>query len=206
MYWDNRQLESLLLSAVNTAAHPPPPDDSLFQPTSVMALAGNNPEPFLLLIQKADVKGYPWRNQMAFPGGHVDPRDPDRLSTALREMEEEMAVHRDHVRVVGSLGHFQTINSRDIEAFLGVWEKMGDIQHDPREISRVIRIPLAHFCKVHVSKGFSGRLPGIGELQYPYEDVVVWGVTAKIIHHLMEILLPLINDCVDGGPVAPIHG
>ncbi|SMC66114.1 NUDIX domain-containing protein [Desulfocicer vacuolatum DSM 3385] len=183
----------LLSRAVNDASHPLAPDADLFQPTSVMALAGARPDPFLLLIQKADRQGYPWRNQMAFPGGHVDPEDLNREETALRELEEEMNIPREQVTVVGSLGHFQTINNRDIEAFLGIWDQMGEIDFDRNEISRVFKIPLRHFVQIHRDKKFNGRYPDIQELTYPYEDVVVWGVTAKIIHHLMEILPDRLN-------------
>ena len=183
----------VLSRAVNGAAHPLAPDAAMFAPTSVMALAGARPEPFLVLIQKADSPGYPWRNQMAFPGGHVDPDDRDREETALRELEEELAITRDQVDVVGSVGHFQTINNRDIEAFIGIWDQTGEIDFDTDEISRVFKIPLQHFVRVHAEKGFHGRYPDIGELIYPFRDVVVWGVTAKIIHHLMEILPEKLN-------------
>ena len=186
----------LLTRVVNEASHPLAPDADLFEPTSVMALAGARPEPFLVLIQKADRQGYPWRNQMAFPGGHVDSDDADREETALRELREELAIPRDQVEVVGSLGHFQTINNKDIEAFLGIWDQTGDINFDEKEISRVFRIPLQHFTQIHRDKGFYGRYPDIGELTYPFKDVVVWGVTAKIIHHLMEILPKDLNDFI----------
>ena len=187
----------VLTRVVNKASHPLAPDADLFEPTSVMALAGVHPEPFLVLIQKADRKGYPWRNQMAFPGGHVDPDDADRGATALRELGEELAIPRDQVEVVGSLGHFQTINNKDIEAFLGIWDQTGDIDFDEKEISRVFKIPLRHFKQIHRAKGFHGRYPDIRELTYPFKDVVVWGVTAKIIHHLMEILPEELNGSPD---------
>jgi len=183
----------LLRCVVDDVTHPLAPDAALFKPTSVMALAGTHPEPFLLLIQKADRKGYPWRNQMAFPGGHMDPKDANRQETALRELYEEMAIPREQVTVLGSLGHFQTINNRDIKVFLGIWDQMGAIDFDKKEIARVFRIPLRHFIQIHRDKKFHGRSPGIQELTYPYKDVVVWGVTAKIIHHLMEILMEKIN-------------
>lgn len=178
----------VLTRAVKETKHPEAPDKTIFQPTSVMALFGMKEEPFLLLIQKADIEGYPWRNQMAFPGGHVDPVDLNREATALRELEEEMGISRKHVDLIGSMGHFQTINNKDIEAFVGIWDQSGEIVFDAAEISRVFRIPLSHLMAVQTEKNFINRSPGIHELTYPYEDVVVWGVTAKIIHHLLEML------------------
>jgi len=175
-------------SAVHGAIHPFPPDPTIFQPTSVMALFAFKDTLEMLFIQKADVEGYPWRNQMAFPGGHMEDQDRCAQETALRELEEEMGISALDVTVMGSLGHFQTINHKDIEAFTGVWNTKGKISFDPTEISRVMSIPFAYLTQIHREKGYSGRLPNITELTYPYEDVVIWGVTAKILHHLIEVV------------------
>lgn len=175
-------------TAVRAADHPHPPDPDLYQPTSVMALFLFNSDPALLFIQKADRDGYPWANQMAFPGGHVDDRDKSPEAAALRELNEETGILAENVRVIGSLGHFQTLNSKDIQAFTGMWNQKDDICFDTSEIQRVFRIPFGYLAGVHREKGYARRTPNIMELTYPYEDVVIWGVTAKIVHHLIEVV------------------
>ncbi|HCY84796.1 MAG TPA: CoA pyrophosphatase [Desulfobacteraceae bacterium] len=185
---DNSACYEKIKSAVRAADHPQPPDPDLFQPTSVMALFMFDSDPSLLFIQKADRAGYPWANQMAFPGGHVDEMDENPRATALRELNEEMGIASDNVRVMGSLGHFQTLNNKDIQAFAGVWNQKDDIRFDTYEIQRVFKIPFAHLAGVHREKGYAGRRPNIMELTYPYEDVIIWGVTAKIVHHLIEVV------------------
>jgi 8-oxo-dGTP pyrophosphatase MutT (NUDIX family) len=135
--------------AIKLTSHPEPPDDKLFQPTSVIVLFAFNKEVELLFIQKADIKGYPWANQMAFPGGHKDKNDLSTKQTALRELTEEMGIIRENVNIIGSLGHFQTINSMDIEAFAGIWNQKDIIKHDPAEISRVFKIPLKYLINIH---------------------------------------------------------
>ena len=127
-------------SAVLGAIHPSPPDPTIFQPTSVMALFAFKDTQELLFIQKADVEGYPWRNQMAFPGGHMDEQDGSTRETALRELEEEMGISSQNVRVMGSLGHFQTINNKDIEAFTGVWNTKGEIRSEERRVGKECRL------------------------------------------------------------------
>ncbi len=174
--------------ALNRTDHPPAPDPALYQPTSVLALFLFTTEPCLLFIQKADKEGYPWRNQMAFPGGHVDKQDKSPKETALRELKEEMGIHGNNVRMLGSLGHFQTINNKDIQAFIGLWNQKENIVFDKEEISRVFIIPFAHLARLQRDKGYANRTPSIMELTYPYEDIVIWGVTAKILHHLIEIV------------------
>ena len=83
-----------------------------------------------------------------------------------------------------------TLKNKEIEAFIGIWEKKEKIKFDPSEISRVFQIPLSHLMAVHNTSGYTDRYPDIMELTYPYQDVVIWGVTAKIVHHLLEILRP----------------
>ncbi len=186
---DKDKCISVIKSAVQNGSHPGPPEDDQFQPTSVMALFVFNKEVELLFIQKADVKGYAWANQMAFPGGHRDKTDFSTKDTALRELTEEMGINRKNVEVIGSLGHFQTINSKDIEAWVGVWNQKESINYDRSEISRVFQIPLKYLIDLHKEKGFHQQLPNVMQLTYPYEDVNIWGVTAKILYHLIEILL-----------------
>ena len=178
----------MIRSALQNGSHPGAPETDLFQSTSVIALFIFNAGVDLLFIQKADVKGYPWANQMAFPGGHKDKQDDSTRDTALRELTEEMGIHRENVEVIGSLGHFQTINNKDIEAFVGIWNQEEDIQHDTSEISRVFQIPLDYPIALQKKKGYHTGVPNVMQLTYPYEDVLIWGVTAKIVYHLIETL------------------
>ena len=180
--------QSLVKNAVNRSAHPSPPVDESLKPASVIALISVIETPHLLFIEKADKKGYPWRGQMAFPGGRTDPADRDRRETALRELCEEMGIRAENVDLVGSIGHFLTINHTEIKAFVGLWNRKDRITPDPHEIARVIEIPIQHLFHLHREKGFRHRSVQIEELTYPYREFVIWGVTAKIIHHLMEII------------------
>jgi len=181
---------SIIRSAVQKGTHPGAPEKGLFQSTSVIALFVFNEEIELVFIQKADVKGYPWANQMAFPGGHKDKADLSTKDTALRELAEEMGINRENVEVAGSLGHFQTINNKDIEAWVGIWNQKEAIRYDRSEISRVFQIPLKYLIDLHKEKDFHGQtIPNVMLLKYPYKDILIWGVTAKILWHLIEALL-----------------
>lgn len=175
-------------TAVISATHPPAPDPARFMPTTVMALFLFSPAPALLFIQKADREGYAWRNHMAFPGGHVDSTDGSAVQAAFRELYEETGIVPDNVQYIGSLGHFQTLKSRDIHAFTGFWNQNDHIVFDTGEVSRIFQIPFDTLRQTHVERGYTGRRPGVMELTYPYKDVVIWGVTAQIVHHLIEVV------------------
>ncbi len=180
----------IMNSAIVSAAHPPAPAPGQFKPTAVMALFLFSPEPALLFIQKADREGYAWRNQMAFPGGHVEKTDASARQAAFRELHEETGIMPDNVQYIGSLGHFQTLKKWDIQAFTGIWNQKDEIVFETEEISRVLEIPFKTLRQTHLEKGFAGRnpRPSVKELTYPYKDVVIWGVTAQIVHHLLEVV------------------
>jgi peroxisomal coenzyme A diphosphatase NUDT7 len=180
---------TIIKSAILESTHPDPPEQGKFQPTGVMVLLLPEPEIRLLFILKADIEGYPWANQMAFPGGHKDKEDKTTKDTAIRELSEELRIKKENVEIIGSLGHFQTINNKDIEAWAGIWNMKDQIRHDPSEIASVYKIPLQHLISTHKEKNFHKRMFNYMELIYPYEDVVIWGVTAKIVHHLLESLI-----------------
>ena len=128
--------------------------------------------------------------QWALPGGHIDKKDTSSLDAAYRELEEEVGIKPSDVEHLGSIGHFQTILKKDIEAFVGVWNEKGTLRFDTAEISRILRLPLRELVDIHHSNDFSGRIPDIGELIYPVKGVTVWGLTARIFHYLIELLHP----------------
>jgi len=155
----------------------------------------NRPDPHILAIQKSDTEGYPWRNQVALPGGHLESTDAGPLAAAFRELEEELEISKDRVDFIGSLGYFQTLTKpRDIEVFIGLWNGKGPVRYDTTEIARILEVPLKTLVGIHQTKGYHDRQPDIHELEYPFEDVVIWGATAKILHHFIELIYPLLKN------------
>lgn len=145
----------------------------------------------ILAIQKSDSDGYPWRNQIAFPGGHIDKHDASPLAAAFRELKEELNISRNQVEFMGSLGHFQTVTKpRDIEVFVGWWNGKGPVRCDTIEISRVLEIPLKKVVQTHEAHDYHGRQLGVKELTYPFLDVTIWGASARILHYFIELIYP----------------
>ena len=188
------QIDSACLKKIiRNAKLPQPPADSAYQPTCVFMLLFGEDEPRILAIQKSDNEGYPWRNQVALPGGHVDLKDAGPVDAVYRELEEELNITRNQVDFIGSMGHFQTINHKDIQVFIGLWNQEGPVRFDTDEIARVLDVPLKALVKTHIMAGFHGISPPTDALEYPLKDVVIWGVTARILHHFIELLYPFID-------------
>ncbi len=189
------KLDRATLETIVNAADGPPPPVRPHQPTCVSLLFFGEQQTYFLAVLKADRDGYPWRNQVALPGGHIDATDSSPREAALRELTEEVSLAPEEVTYHGSLGHFQTLKNKDIEVFVGSWlqPENRELDFDAHEIARVLMIPLAVIVNTHLEKGYHGCLPPVHELLYPFEDVVIWGVTAKILHYFMEQLYPLLD-------------
>ena len=169
------------------------PADASRVPACVFLLLFDRPDPHILAIQKSDTEGYPWRNQVALPGGHVESSDAGPLAAAFRELEEELNISKDQVDFIGSLGYFQTLTRpRDIEAFIGLWNGKGPVRFDTREIARILEIPLKTLVDIHQAKRYHDHQRDTGEPEYPFGDVVIWGATARIIYHFIELIYPLV--------------
>ena len=94
---------------------PEAPESGSYKPACVFLLLYDLEDPHILAIQKTDSEGYPWRNHVALPGGHLDPEDASPLEGAFRELEEEVSISRNQVKLFGSIGHFQTINTETLK-------------------------------------------------------------------------------------------
>ncbi|MDM8541746.1 CoA pyrophosphatase [Desulfococcaceae bacterium HSG9] len=159
----------------------------MYQPTCVFLLIFNKPDPYLLAILKADTEGYPWRNQVALPGGHIDTNDASPTDAAFRELKEELNIPKEQVELIGSMGHFQTINNRDIEVFIGLWNGLGPVRYETREIARVLEIPLQVLANIHRTKHYHAQRNDLQQFNYPIDDLTIWGATARILHYFIEL-------------------
>ena len=81
--------------------------------------------------------------QVAFPGGRVDPEDPDMVTTALREAEEEIGLPRDLPTVLGSLAPYDTATGFSVTPVVATVAGPFSPIPDPNEVESVFEVPLA---------------------------------------------------------------
>jgi 8-oxo-dGTP pyrophosphatase MutT (NUDIX family) len=130
------------------------------------------------------------RGQIAFPGGVRDPEDAHLLATALRETEEEIGLAPEAVEVLGTLPPVATITGYHITPFVGLIPYPYDFHPSPREVKRLLPLPLAEFYAPERWRSgpyvFQGRTTRVCYWQNGQE--VVWGATARILLHLLAHL------------------
>ena len=130
--------------------------------------------------------------QVSFPGGKVEPSDPDLVYTALREAEEEIGIDAGKVEVLGRLTDLYIPTSNFlVSPVLGFLEETPRFVPEAREVERII--PTAMSMIGHPQIRQRTTLP-IGEgrhLETPYfalDGEVVWGATAMILSELLQLL------------------
>ena len=193
------KIEISLLKQIMEHCDPPGPSPEMVAPpASVFLLLTRDAETSIQAIQKSDNKGYPWRNQIALPGGHIDKNDDSPKDAAFRELEEELGITPNQVDYIGPLGTFQTrLSRKNVDVFIGYMDENTPLNFDTFEISHCFKIPVKDLLETHIEKEFHKRNPPVDELKYPFENFTIWGLTARIIHFFLERVYPYVNS--EGG-------
>ena len=189
------KIEPSLLKHILRHCEPPAPSPEMTaRPASVMLLLTRHTETSIQTIRKTDTQGYFWRNQMALPGGHLDPEDKSAKDAAFRELREELDIHPEQVEYMGRLGTFQTrLSHKNVDTFIGYIERQTPITIDPFEIAETFQVPVSYLVETHIARNFHHRNPNVDELKYPYHEFTFWGLTARIIHYFIEMLYPYLE-------------
>lgn len=159
-------------------------------PAAVLIAVTDRPHPGVILTQRPrDMRDHP--GQVAFPGGKIDPGE-DAISAALREAEEELAMPREAVRVIGATDEYHTGTGFCVTPVLGVVPPDLDFAPNPGEVEAWFEAPLellltrANWTERDVFWRGAQRQ----YLEMDYDGYRIWGVTAAIIANLSLRIAP----------------
>jgi 8-oxo-dGTP pyrophosphatase MutT (NUDIX family) len=149
-------------------------------------------EAFLVFAQRTEDVAH-HAGQISFPGGRVDPGDADDLQAALREAEEEIGLSPALVEALGRLDDTETFATQFvITPWVGVVREPVVWRPDGREIAKVIEVPVAALLARGCFRVESWRRDG-GRRDvyfYDYQDVTIWGATARILKKYLDLIEP----------------
>jgi 8-oxo-dGTP pyrophosphatase MutT (NUDIX family) len=139
------------------------------------------------------------QGQVAYPGGRADPTDTTPEMTALREAREEIGINPTHVRILGRMRSLNTISNFIVTPIVGVIPWPFPIQLEETEVSRVFTIPLDWLADPHNHETRNRSIPeSFAKILHresypiiyfqPYQDELLWGVSAEITLQLVNIL------------------
>ena len=131
------------------------------------------------------------QGEVSFPGGSYEKEDDTMVRTALRETYEEIGVAPECIRILGGLDPIRTISNFMVYPFVGIMECAPEFVINPDEVERLFMIPLKW---LENPKNFY-KQDHLIESQYVrkvihynnYEGEHLWGLTARITQHLLEI-------------------
>ncbi len=147
-------------------------------------------EHLLFQVRSSTVRHH--TGQISLPGGARSAGDETLLDTALREVEEEIGVPRDHIEIFGRMNdsYARSSNFR-IRPYVGAIERGARrFALDPREVAQLIEVPLAHLLSTdshgwHASED-DGNLEAAPA--YVFGEHVIWGATWRILRQFIEVV------------------
>lgn len=168
------------------AEHPPPPNPRRASAVLVLFGPGADGEPRVVLTERAHtLRSH--SAQVVFPGGHVDPGETP-IEAALRESQEEVDLDPASVEIVDALpGVYLSPQRTSYVPVLGWWR-------DPHPLRVVDQAEVRHIVIPRVTEladpvnRFTATAPGgYAGPGFLVEDLIVWGVTAKLLEALLDL-------------------
>ncbi|PFG03196.1 NUDIX hydrolase [Bacillus sp. es.036] len=160
-----------------------------------------------------EVRAHTLRRQpgeVCFPGGKVDRHDQSPKNAAIRETCEELGILEREVSVMGELDFLVTSFQSIVYPFAGVINVASELSPNRDEVEEVFTVPLSHFIanpperhdiRVHVQpddsfpfhlipngEEYNWSSSSMPEFFYYYQDYVIWGMTARILYHFIQLL------------------
>jgi 8-oxo-dGTP pyrophosphatase MutT (NUDIX family) len=163
-------------------------DDDL-TPAAVLVAVVDHASPTVILTERPEtMRRHP--GQISFPGGRIDPEDDGPVAAALREAEEEIALPRESVEVIGTADRYRTVTGFEVTPIVGVVPPGLDLRPQPGEVAAMFEAPL-HFLldprhQVVRTAVWQGRERSYYEIDW--EGRRIWGATAAMIVNLSRRL------------------
>lgn len=164
------------------------------RPASVLVpLFMEGGEPWMVLTRRTEqLSQHP--GQISFPGGGRDPGDADAAATALREAQEEIAIDRGQVDLLGPLDQLDTITGFRVSPFVAAVPAGYPYVPAAGEVAAILTLPLRAFLAPGALTVEDREFLGVRRRVYGYfvSGTLVWGVTGRIVHHFLDLVGPLL--------------
>jgi len=156
---------------------------------AVLIAVTDRAEPGVILTQRTDTLAR-HAGQVAFPGGRIDPGDSGAIDAALREAEEEIALPRDRVIVIGEADRYRTVTGFEVTPVIGIVPPDLILIPSEAEVAQVFEVPLDFVLDttnhIEVAVEWQGRNRHYYEINWNGHRI--WGATAAMIVNLSRRL------------------
>jgi 8-oxo-dGTP pyrophosphatase MutT (NUDIX family) len=157
-------------------------------------------EPYdLVLIRRTKAINDKHSGEMSFPGGKFDPKkDKSYLDTALRELEEELGIPKENVKILGCIDDHLTPKGFIITPFVGYINENQKMKKAEGEVKEIVKISIAFFANKNNFKEktykLGNNLIGVGRFNYKSSEnksYVIFGATSHIIVNFIDTVYNL---------------
>ena len=157
-------------------------------PAAVLVAVTDRAEPGVILTERAaGLRRH--AGQIAFPGGRLDEGE-DAVAAALREAEEEVAIPRAAVEVIGVADRYRTVTHYEVTPVIGIVPPNLPLVPSEAEVASVFEAPLAFLLDGanhrQATRDWQGRERRYYEIIWG--DRRIWGATAAMIVNLARRL------------------
>lgn len=163
-----------------------------FRPASVLIPIVMRDEGLTMLLTQRAAHLSNHAGQISFPGGRFESTDLNPVETALREAEEEVGLHRQHVDVLGVLPDYHTGTGYKVTPVVSLVRPPFELQADPTEVASIFEVPLSFLMDGRNHQRRIIELPdGEGQRLFyamPYRQHFIWGATAGMLRNLFHLL------------------
>ncbi|MGX1902586.1 NUDIX hydrolase [Thermolongibacillus altinsuensis] len=159
-----------------------------------------------------EVRAFHLRRQpgeICFPGGRIDACDQNEQEAAIRETSEELGIETSKITNIFPLDYIISPFGTIIYPFVAIIAQC-TMKPNKEEVAEIFTVPLSFFKqttpevyhvhfkaqpeadfpldKIPNGKNYNWRLREMDEYFYYYKDKVIWGLTARILYHFIEII------------------
>jgi peroxisomal coenzyme A diphosphatase NUDT7 len=149
--------------------------------------------------------------EICFPGGRIDRSDSDEKAAAIRETSEELGIHTDTITDVYPLDYIVSPFGTIIYPYVGkISVSLKELKPNQAEVEEIFTTPLTYlqerepdlynikfkmepedsfpFKQIPGGENYNWQARNMKEHFYYYEDKVIWGLTARVLHHFVKLL------------------
>lgn len=160
-------------------------------------------------LRSMDLRSQP--GEVSFPGGSLEENETYK-EAAVRETMEELRIEEDNIQVLGELDYLISYSNMRIHCFLARISGLNvdKINPNPGEVDHIFTVPLDFFLEnepkeyylemetkynaefpynlIPNGENYDFRKPRRKIYFYQYGDYIIWGYTAAMAKHLVDII------------------